>query len=221
MIIVSLQLFGSSWQLEKEKNGVLVYTREVEGSDFLEFKGVVEVDASVDAVIAFLYDIPITPEWIDDCDFAMTLEEVAFHDNYIYQTFDLPFPVSDRELILHSTLTYTKEGATLASVAASDFCQNYNGLRCKVVNDNKKVVITKSKGIYTMTALGVNRTKIVWKLHTEPGGSIPTWLANAMVVDLPFYSLSKLREMVLLPQYHEMTKAALQKAWQKQYNQYH
>ena len=221
LFLLTHALFASQWHLDKEKDGIVVYTREVEGSDFLEFKGVVEVNASVDAVVAFLYDIPRTSEWIHDCDFGMTLEEVTFEENYIYQTFDLPFPVSDRALILHSTLTYTKDGARLDSVAASDFCDARETPRCRRVQQEKMLRITKSKGRYILIAEGENKTKIIWQLHTEPGGYIPTWLANAMVLDLPFYSLNKLREMVRETRYYNMRQKELEALWVQAYKANH
>lgn len=221
LFLLTYTLLASPWHLDKEKNGIKVFTREVKGSDFLEFKGVVEVNASVDAVVAFLYDIPRTAEWIHDCDFGMTLEEVSFENNYIYQTFDLPFPVSNRSLILHSILTYTKEGARLDSMAASDFCDSRETKRCRRVKKEKMLQITKSKGSYRLIVEGKNKTKIIWQLHTEPGGYIPTWLANAMVLDLPFYSLDKLREMVREPRYYDMTRIELEVLWAQEYAAYH
>jgi len=221
MTFITLELLATPWHLEKEDNGITVYTREVNGSDYLEFKGIVEVNASVDAVVAFLYDTQRTPEWIHDCDFGMTLEEVHFRDNYIYQTFDLPFPVSNRALILHSTLTYTSEGARLDSAAASDFCKEQQTDRCQRVVQNRMLMITKSKGSYRLIKRGATHTKIIWQLHTEPGGYIPTWLANALVVDLPFYSLAKLREMVLEARYYKMTRKELERLWVEQYKEFH
>jgi len=214
-------LLASSWNLVKEKEGVSVYTREVNGSDFLEFKGVVEVPAPLDAVVAFLYDIPRTPEWINDCDFGMTLEEVSFYDNYIYQTFDLPFPVSDRALILHSILTYTEEGARLDSVASNDFCKHRDDERCMMIKKHKQLYIQQSKGVYRLISLDQNRTKIIWRLHTEPGGYIPSWLANSLVVALPFNSLKALRELVQEPRYYTMTREALEALWKEAYLKRH
>ena len=216
-----LQLTAAEWNLDKKQDGVTVYTREVNGSDFLAFKGIVEVDAPLEAIVAFLYDTPRTPEWINDCDFAMTLEEVTFRDNYIYQTFDLPFPVCNRALILHSTLTYTKEGASLRSVSASNFCTDKKSKRCGVVQTNEMLMIKRSIGVYRLIVLSENKTKIIWTLHTEPGGYIPTWLANALVVDLPFHSLSKLRKMVMEPQYFTMSRTRLKELWLDEYQQFH
>lgn len=220
-MLSTLSLVATPWHLEKVDDDISVYTREVDGSDYLEFKAIVEVNASIDAVVAFLYDTERTPEWIHDCHFGMTLEEVTFEENYIYQTFDLPFPVTDRALILHSVLSYTEEGARLDSVAASDFCLNNKSSRCQKVLKNEMLMITTSKGRYRLIAEGRDRTKIIWQLHTEPGGYIPTWLANALVVDLPFYSLAKLREMVREPRYYNMTRKELEDLWVQAYQANH
>jgi len=38
--------------------------------------------------------------------------------------------------------------------------------------------------------------KVTLQISTEPGGDIPSWLVNAMVVDMPFNSLKNLKERV-------------------------
>ena len=42
---------------------------------------------------------------------------------------------------------------------------------------------------------GDNLTEVTYQVHTEPGGSVPSWLANSFVVDAPFNTLSGLRTL--------------------------
>jgi len=36
--------------------------------------------------------------------------------------------------------------------------------------------------------------EVVYQVHTEPGGSVPSWLANKFVVEAPLNTLRNLRE---------------------------
>ena len=35
----------------------------------------------------------------------------------------------------------------------------------------------------------------VYEMSIDPGGNIPKWVVNAMAIDLPFYTLQKLRKI--------------------------
>ena len=37
---------------------------------------------------------------------------------------------------------------------------------------------------------------MTYEVHTEPGGSVPSWLANSFVVDAPLQTLQGLRAKV-------------------------
>lgn len=212
---------AENWKLAKERDGIAVYTRNVEGSPFLAFKGETVVEGSVDALIAVLYDTPAATLWLHQCRFAMTLEEVNFEENYVFHTYALPFPVSNRQLILHSTLFLTERGARLEMHEANTFCDERQNERCRKVNASDLIPIKRSRGHYLFIPLDEKRTKVIWQHHIEPGGSIPGWLANVLVVDVPYNSLSDLRVLVKEPKYRSKTIEKLKKLWQKQYETFH
>ncbi len=220
-IMLSIMVLASEWTLVKAKNGVSVYTAEVEGSDFLAYRGETVVNASIASVVAVLYDTPNCTSWLHECSFGLTLEELSFEENYIYESYDLSFPVSDRGLILRSSLVWEDKKAVLSVHDANDYCDKSTNPRCVKVKRLGLTAIPRSKGAYTLTRLDANKTSIVWQAHTNPGGSIPTWMVNMLVVDMPYYSLLNLRTVAKEDQYKEMTKEKLQKSWQEQYDKHH
>ncbi|KPX87998.1 Collagenase-related protease [Pseudomonas syringae pv. rhaphiolepidis] len=54
--------------------------------------------------------------------------------------------------------------------------------------------VTEVKGFWKMVPKGSNQTEVTYQVHTEPGGSVPSMLANKFVVDAPFNTLKALRE---------------------------
>lgn len=223
MMICTLLLIleADEWQLAEDKNAIIVYTRAIEGSSFLEFRGETVVEGSVDALVALLYDTANAPAWIHDCSFGMTLEEISFEENYIFQIYDLPFPVSNRQLLLHSKLTYTEEGARLEIKKANTFCKDNELSRCQKVNENTLIKIKRSRGHYLFIRIDDKHTKVIWQQHVEPGGSVPDWLANALLVDIPYYSMLRLKEIVKDEKYRDMTKKKLESMWLEQYREFH
>lgn len=223
MMILTLLIVvrADDWNLAKESDGVSVYTRAVEGSEYLAFRGETVVEGSVAALVSILYDTPAAPEWLHQCRFAMTLEEKSFEENYIFQVYDLPFPVSDRQVILHSTLFLTQEGARLETKEANGYCAGRQSGRCRQIQEKALIAFTRSRGHYTFTHLDANRTKVVWQQHTEPGGRIPVWLVNMLVVDIPFNSLRNIQALVKTDKYRNMTMGRLREKWSQQYREHH
>jgi len=223
MIIIGLVVvsFANEWRLVKESKDIKVYTREVEGSDFLEFRGETVVKGTIAALIAILYDTQNCPGWLHECSFGMTLEEVTFEENYIFEIYDLTFPVSDRGVILHSKLSWYGDSAILETYEVQTFCDGSSRSRCQEVRRLEVTPIKYSRGAYTFKALDENTTEVIWQQHVEPGGNIPTWLVNTMVVDLPYETLLKLQILVTDARYREMTEKKLREMWLKQYQLHH
>lgn len=49
-------------------------------------------------------------------------------------------------------------------------------------------------GYWKLVPKNANETEVTYQVHTEPGGSVPSWLANKFVVDAPFNTLKALKE---------------------------
>ena len=214
-------ILANSWELRKDDDGVKVFTREVNGSDYLAYRGETVVEGNVPALVSILYDTENAPSWVQDCTLGFTLEEISFNENYVFELYGLPFPLSDRMLIIHSTLKWNDKHARITSVEANDFCKARKDERCRRVQEVDAVVVTRSRGYYDLQYIDENRTKVVWQQHVESGGSLPTWLVNSSVIDIPFNSLQKLRLLVKDKKYKEMTRAEIEALWKESYDLYH
>ncbi|MNO08734.1 hypothetical protein D3C81_2315520 [compost metagenome] len=49
-------------------------------------------------------------------------------------------------------------------------------------------------GLWKLVPKGAGEVEVTYQVHTEPGGSVPSWLANSFVVDAPFNTLKAMRE---------------------------
>jgi len=208
-------LSAAEWKLEKAQEGISIYTQEVKGSGYLRFKGEVVVESDVDTLVALMYDTPNAVDWIYNCDQSMTLAQVSFESNYILQVYDFPFPVSDRQVLLHSQLSYTPTGAILKTEHANDFCRGKTTSKCLEILDFEFIKMPISKGSYSFIRLTEHQTRVIWTQHTDPGGSIPKWLVNMMVVDTPYETLLALKDQVEKKQYKNITDKELKRRWHK------
>jgi hypothetical protein len=56
------------------------------------------------------------------------------------------------------------------------------------------VRVAQVEGFWKFVPKGADQTEVTYQVHTEPGGSVPSWLANKFVVDAPFNTLKALKE---------------------------
>jgi len=56
------------------------------------------------------------------------------------------------------------------------------------------VRVAQVDGFWTLVHKADGMTEVTYQVHTEPGGSVPSWLANKFVVDAPFNTLKALKE---------------------------
>ena len=212
---------ANNWELRKDDDGIKVFTREVNGSDYLAYRGETVVEGSVSALVSILYDTENEPAWVENCTLGFTLEEVSFDENYVFEVYGLPFPLSDRMLIIHSTLNWDDKNARITSREVNDFCNIRTDKRCRRVQAVDAVVMTRSRGYYDLLYIDENRTKVVWQQHVESGGALPTWLVNSSVIDIPFNSLQKLRILVKDKKYKTMKRSGIKVLWQESYDKHH
>lgn len=189
--LATAALGQDGWKNVMNKNGIKVFTRPVAGSDFDEFKGVATIDVDINVIDRVLQDVPSAPEWMHNCIKAELLERTE-NRTVLYQVTKAPWPVSSRDLVVESI-------------------RNVDGDRIvrkmKIVKHPKApkatddlVRVPKLKGSWTLTKKG-NATHVVYQIQMDPGGTLPTWLANSASKDLPFHTLSGLKKIVKKPKY--------------------
>ena len=96
--------FGS-WRLVKNTNNVQVYNRTIEGSVLSESKAVTIINTNISKLHTMVMDVPNIPQWmfkVSRCERLATLDDQNF---YILAEIDAPWPISDRDVILHFTIT--------------------------------------------------------------------------------------------------------------------
>ncbi|ACF11521.1 cyclase/dehydrase [Chlorobaculum parvum NCIB 8327] len=179
-----------------------IFTCPVPSSDFLSFVGVATIDAPQHSVLSLLYDIESAPDWVWKTSEMRILQELD-NDNegrVVLQHVTAPWPVTDREIISRSTAYKDPETgeAFIKIECLPDF----------IPEDSRYVRVRKLEGAWNILPLSDEQCRVVFRLHIEPGGEIPSWLANIAVIDTPYHTLNNLRDFVKREKYREPVDAA-------------
>ena len=178
----------SPWESVKNANGIEVSVRPVSGSAIKEFKAVTEVKGSISSVLALFEDAGSYTKWIYRCTEAKVLYHKNDYERITYNVTSSPWPVEDRDIPVKSIISQNKKTAVV-TIALT-------GLPAYIPAKPKKVRMTKLNGYWLIEPLGNGRLRITYRLHSEPGGSVPDSLVNSALVDIPYNTLNNLRKMV-------------------------
>jgi hypothetical protein len=190
LLLITLFLFGSAngtdWVLKKDKSGIKVYTRSFEGSSFDEFKGETVIpNVTLKAVLDVLLDVKNYGSLFPDCMNPKILrQDGPFYDIHYIQTKG-PFPVKDRDCIYEQKTELDKNGKHAVV--------RLNPLPAYVPETKEMVRIQSGSGFWELEEDNLKNVRVIYQFHGEPGGDIPSWLANSFVETHPYKTLINLK----------------------------
>jgi hypothetical protein len=173
------------WVLKKNKDGIQVFVRDVDGIDFKEFLGVTVMDAPMATIDKIISDVPNQVNWM--CD---TIESKVIKNDPVnpiqYNVVTAPL-VSNRDVVIQTRIVRTPTKIVRA----------FQGIELASVPQRKGIVrMPKMVGVWMFEAVGKNQTKVTYQNLADPGGSLPSGLVNMTVVKMPFVSLQKMKEQI-------------------------
>jgi len=182
----------ADWELKKDKDGIKVYLREVEGSDIHEYKAEAILEGKVSSYIAVMKDVDAYPELYKHTkEVKLINENDTFHVHYIAT--NTPWPVKDRDAVYSST--YSQHYDTKLVRIDMKIEQGY------MKPNDDYVRMEKATGFWLFYQIEPNKVEVTYQMHAEPGGSIPDWIINMFLVDTPLEDMKMLQERARLEKY--------------------
>lgn len=183
---------AAGWTLREEADGIRVYTIEQPDSSFKAFKAVGVLDAPLENLMAVMINPGSCVEWVHNCSESYAFGQGDFHDRFAYSVNDMPWPVTDRDYVLHIR--------TRGEEASGEVIMDLNATPDQRAESQSRVRVDRSDTFYRFTPQG-DQTRMVWIQHTDPNGALPGWLVNSLLVDIPIRSMKALERVANLPKY--------------------
>lgn len=192
-VVATLPDNSFAWELAKDDEGVKVYTREIRGSAFKEYRAVMKIRASLSSLVALVDDIAQCHTWIETCTEGKLLKRINPKVSYTYTINRAPWPVSNRDAVVRNTISQDPQSrvVTISIRGVPDYVPEKVGL----------VRVKKIKGYWRFAPLKNGVVEVLYQVHSEPGGNIPSWLVNSIVISQPFNTLRNMRKVVRQPKY--------------------
>lgn len=176
----------SNWKLTKDKDGIRIYQREIPNSNFKSIKVECILPGNFDKLISIINNVGNYKDWIYNNKTAYLLKRISLYEFYYYTEAYLPWPLDNRDAAMHTVITTDSLNRfiKITSTAVPNYMPTKNG----------KVRIKKSSINWYVTRATANTLRVLYTFETDPGGNVPSWLANSFADKGPYESFKKLGE---------------------------
>lgn len=176
---------ATEWQLDRDNDGIQVYTRSVPGYDIIEVQGVTRLSAPVERLVAALSDPALCADWIPSCSEAAIVERDSDTAFTLYRRIKNTFPFKDRDYVLAVRL-HREPDTDAVTLTFEDLKSDAPENRCCVRMD-------RYAGFWKFRPLANGKVEITYRVHLLPGGGLPNSMVNMGVPDLPYDTLTNLK----------------------------
>ncbi|PCI21852.1 MAG: hypothetical protein COB62_02465 [Piscirickettsiaceae bacterium] len=181
-------LAGDAWELAKDENGIKVYTRTNTETQLKDFKADITVQAPIELVRQYMLSLEEHTKWMHERKSSKVIKKLDDKTTIVYSITNAPWPVTDRDAVV----SFTVSDGNTAELMRFDV-ENVEGY---VPANEGMVRVPYIKGYWELIKVTAGSTKIVFMNAASPGGSLPDWLADSFVLDMPYNSLNNFRTLV-------------------------
>lgn len=194
LFFLATQAFAQQepWKKIRDKEGIEVFNRSGENSDFKEFRSHAIVQGDLDAFLAVLYDVKALEDWGHKISEARLIRREADSLQVYYAVAKAPFPYKDRDGVYLNRFAWDPDVSTLTVEIR---------LVEGVVPVQENRVRLKGHGHWQVRVLPSDRLDIRFQMQMDPGGNIPPWLSNMFSGDTPYYTMKGMRDALQLEKY--------------------
>lgn len=187
---------GEEWRKISDRNGIQVFVSYDEDSRLKNFRGITRMQLPDEYAMLALYDdVEAFPQWLHMIDEAEMIGERSLTDRDLRFTIRLPWPLSDREVLLTSKLVQvTEEGEE--SVTA--YLKGDAGMA--PLNPDY-VRVPELNGIFSFRRVAPGEVEAIYQISADLGGYLPMWVVNFAFRDIPYFTLEKMQRIVGKDQY--------------------
>jgi len=182
------------WSLVRDMDGIRVYMKHRDESKIKSFLAKSVMDAPDPySLAAVIEDFKAAPEWMHMMSEVTELKRVSDSVRDVRLETRLPWPVLDRDVAAHAVVTQNPKNydITITMIQDNSLLPEYPGY----------IRMPEFKGIIRAKMISNQRMEMEMEFLLDSGGYIPPWVSNIILKDISFYTLKKLRKMILKEKY--------------------
>ena len=172
-------------ELRKSAEGIEVYTCKMANSRINSIQSTFTVSSSFSALSEALFDLDNFHKWQYKIVKTELLKRISKNE-FIYRAeLETPWPVSNRDLILHVKMAPTSN--------PNEFHFSAIGKPEFITPREDFVRVPVSEAHWYIKVVDKNTIHIKHSILIDPGGAIPAWLMNLSLAEGPYETFKNLR----------------------------
>ncbi|NOQ15075.1 MAG: hypothetical protein GQ583_11435 [Methyloprofundus sp.] len=175
----------------KHKNGIKIYTRTLANSDYPEFRGEMNIMATIEELFAFINDAEHCPVWRYKC-----IKMLKLSDGYIYKLSSLPWPFKNRYTVMKSKTRFDKQNNTY-TVKLKNIKQSKlpRYIQQQLPELEGTAQMRYSDGYWQFKLSPTQDSiHITYQMHGDAGVALPSELTRLGIINSAFVTLSNLKK---------------------------
>ena len=204
-LLIAQPAWAGGWSKLSNDDGILVETREVPDQEMPDVRGTMVMKGDFYEIAALIEDVDHTCDWAKRCLGSRVIKRITESEMIFYSRTTAPWPVQDRDAVLHAVATGLERG--------DDVTMRFESIQTPLGPPVDGVVrMPVLKGHYRMQRIDDQTTKLEFTVHADIGGWIPTWLCKSLSKSIPYDTLAGIRRH--LPKVRAKYAEKVEK-WQK------
>jgi hypothetical protein len=175
----------AQWVLAQDEDRIQLYTRPVEGSPFLEVKALAQINAPITEVATVMGDGDGCDEWRAMCKSSEILSTLSETEQLVYLVMDMPWPVADRDMVIHSIALIDVEAKNVTVELQS----------APNEHSSADYVRATTSGRYEIQAINEGQVQLTYIMHTDLGGDLSANMINPRLVSATFDDIKRLQDL--------------------------
>lgn len=181
------------WVYKGEKEGIKVFHQHTEG--MLHIKLATSLKAPLSGIVSLFSDINTYPQWGYKISEARLLKRVSNTEMYYYARYDFPWPIDDRDIILHSKMEQNpvNKSIKIVNVPQPDYLPENKGVE-RIKNTSTQWTFFPGEGGWVYTEQ---------QISTDSAEGIPDWLVKMTADTGPRETAKGVRRMLAAERYQK------------------
>lgn len=191
-LFVAFNLQAQNWVLQKEEDSIRIYTAHTETSKIKSIKAEFTLHSTREALFEQLLRADLYHEWQFNTVESKILEHINHHEVVYYCEVEAPWPVSNRDLIIHLKV--------VDNPGSNEFVIQTRAESNRIPLKNGVVRVPHTRGDWHVKQVGPQMLKVSFEFQVDPGGYVPAWLVNLTCAQAPFQTFRNLMSRLALTQ---------------------
>jgi hypothetical protein len=176
-----------TWQLQKNDNGIKVFTSESTISSVKAVKVEIEFNQPIEKIAAAIMNVASYKNWIYGCIESTLISQPNDSELTYRHVTGAPWPFEDRDQV-SKFIKRTNKTTGQISITSS--------IQSGYPEQKGYVRIKHSTASWVLIPQKNGTVKATYNLSFDPGGNIPSWLMNLFITDGPYQSFSNLKKLL-------------------------